>query len=146
MRGQRQLRGAAAVEFALVITLLVGILFGVTELGRAFYQYNSLLKAARAAAREWSLGGPAGSATNRAQRAKCIAVYGVPGDQPCDTGPAPQPVIPGLSLGMVGLTSDPTAPYPYGCATISGFDFVSIVPWFDVTFAPITACMRQKAS
>lgn len=139
--------GVAAVEFGLVVGLLVLILFGATELGRAFYQYNSLLKSARAAAREFSLAGPIGSVGNREQLAKCIAVYGI---RPCEpTGDTP--VMEGLTMEMVEIssTSDtlPGAlPYTYGCATIRGYHFTSLVAWFDLVFAPISTCMRQSPS
>ncbi len=152
MRAWREQRGVAAVEFGLVIGLLVLVFFGATELGRAFYQYNSLLKSARAAAREFSLAGPVGTVGSREQLAKCIAVYGV---RPCDTGNVTQ-VMEGLTMDMVEMSSatdmlsgtgvPPNTPYTYGCARISGFHFVSLVPWFDLVFAPITACMRQNPS
>ncbi|MEN8169069.1 MAG: TadE family protein [Pseudomonadota bacterium] len=37
--------GVAMVEFAIVLPLLIMILFGITELGRALYQQNTLYKA-----------------------------------------------------------------------------------------------------
>ncbi|MDT8403037.1 TadE family protein [Sulfuriflexus sp.] len=37
--------GAAMVEFALIVTLLVMLVFGITELGRALFQWNTLTKA-----------------------------------------------------------------------------------------------------
>ena len=43
--------GVAAIELALIIGPMVIALFGVTELGRALYQYNALVKATRTAAR-----------------------------------------------------------------------------------------------
>ena len=48
-------RGAAAVEFAFVAPLLMMLLFGATELGRAMYIQNSVTAAAREAARESTL-------------------------------------------------------------------------------------------
>lgn len=44
-------RGVAAVEFALVLPILLIAVFGITELGRALYQYNALVKATRDAVR-----------------------------------------------------------------------------------------------
>lgn len=43
--------GAVLVEFAIVLPLLVMLLLGITELGRALYQLNGLTKAAVSGAR-----------------------------------------------------------------------------------------------
>ena len=51
-------RGVAAVEFALLLTPLVLMVFGTTELGRAIYTYNTLDKTVRDAARHLSQHGP----------------------------------------------------------------------------------------
>jgi hypothetical protein len=59
--------GAAMVEFAIVLVLLVLIVFGITELGRALYQQNSLTKAvnigSRFIARQYDLLHPAADCT-----------------------------------------------------------------------------------
>ena len=39
------------VEFAIILPLLVLLVFGITELGRALYQWNTLTKAVHAGAR-----------------------------------------------------------------------------------------------
>lgn len=52
---RRNRRGAAAVEFAFVAPLLMMLLFGATELGRAMYIQNSVTAAAREGAREATL-------------------------------------------------------------------------------------------
>ena len=44
-------RGVAIVEFALVLPLLLLMTFVVTEYSRALYQYNTLTKSVRDAAR-----------------------------------------------------------------------------------------------
>lgn len=49
--GRRQLIGAVTVEFAIVAPLLVMLVFGITELGRALYQLNTLTKATTTGAR-----------------------------------------------------------------------------------------------
>jgi Flp pilus assembly protein TadG len=67
-------RGLAAVEFAILLPLLLAILFGITEFGRAIYTYNTLAKSARAAARYLSTQ-PAGSNWAIARN---IAVFGAP--------------------------------------------------------------------
>ncbi|MCQ9163599.1 TadE/TadG family type IV pilus assembly protein [Arthrobacter sp. STN4] len=51
MKNQRSEKGAAAVEFALVVPLLFLILFGIIDFGRAYNAQISLTQAARAAVR-----------------------------------------------------------------------------------------------
>ena len=62
-------RGAAAVEFALVVTILLLLLFGVFEFGRVFSQLEVLNGAAREGARVAAVRGTAAevqAATNTA--------------------------------------------------------------------------------
>jgi hypothetical protein len=44
-------RGAIAIEFALVALVLLPLIFGVIDLGRAFYAYDVLAKSVRSASR-----------------------------------------------------------------------------------------------
>ncbi|MES9858477.1 MAG: TadE/TadG family type IV pilus assembly protein [Sedimenticola sp.] len=44
-------RGAALIEFALVVPLLVMLVLGITELGHALFEHNTLQKAVSAGAR-----------------------------------------------------------------------------------------------
>ncbi len=48
---RRDERGAAAVEFALVVPLLLLLLWGIVDIGRAFYTLNNLASAVREGAR-----------------------------------------------------------------------------------------------
>lgn len=50
-QARRKDRGAAAVEFALVIGVLLLIVAGIIEFGRAFWYYDALTKATRDGAR-----------------------------------------------------------------------------------------------
>ncbi len=47
----RKQTGVAAVEFALILVPMLVLCMGITELGRALYYYNGLVKATRGAAR-----------------------------------------------------------------------------------------------
>ncbi len=49
--------GQAVIEFALVLPLLLLVLLGITEFGRAFYTLNVLTQAAREGARLAAVGG-----------------------------------------------------------------------------------------
>jgi Flp pilus assembly protein TadG len=63
-------RGAAAIEFAFILPLLLVIFSGMVEFGRAMWHYDALAKSARDAVRYLStvptadLGGEAASATS----------------------------------------------------------------------------------
>jgi len=65
-------RGVAAVEFAILIVPLLLMLFGVTEYGRAIYQYNTLSKSVRDATRYLTTVSPGNGHTE----AKNIVVCG----------------------------------------------------------------------
>lgn len=145
MRGNKKQGGVVAVEFAILLIPMVLIVFGITELGRAFYQYNTLVKATRDAARYKSV-------TNQGEKeadAKCLAVTG---NDSC-TGP---PLVEGLNTNMVSIG------YATAIATGSGsvnlvkvtindpnateqFKFVSLVSFVipDITFGPISTVMRS---
>ncbi len=97
---RRGMRGAVAVEFALLLIPMLLLAFGVAEYGRALYQYNTLVKTVRDSARLLSQHNPADAAsyTLVLDNARCLAVHGNIG---C-TGPS---LAPGLTTGMVGITS-----------------------------------------
>jgi Flp pilus assembly protein TadG len=54
--GARPDLGAAAVEFALVVTLLSALLCGIMQFGYTFFEYGQVVAAAREGARSASLG------------------------------------------------------------------------------------------
>ena len=64
MRGQRD-RGAAAVEFALVLPLLLLLVLGIFEFGRVFNIQISLSNAAREGARHMAVHDDPGEAATR---------------------------------------------------------------------------------
>lgn len=70
--GCRAQRGAAAIELAIVMTLIMLLTAGIVEFGRAFWYYNALDKATRDAARYLSAI-PAADMTDSAQAATAIA-------------------------------------------------------------------------
>ncbi|MFS0756270.1 TadE/TadG family type IV pilus assembly protein [Noviherbaspirillum sp. 1P10PC] len=140
-------KGVAAVELGILLFPLLLLTFGVTELGRAFYQYNSLAKATRDAVRFLSSQGP-GDAVDLAT-AKCLAVYG---KRTCSGSV----LLPGLTQGMVTVCdssncadhlnqSTTTGVINLVTVTITGYPFSSMVPFLvpDITFGPISTTMRQ---
>jgi Flp pilus assembly protein TadG len=58
LRGRRRDRGATAVEFALLLPLLLLIVFGIIDFGRALNAQITLTQAAREGARLAALGAP----------------------------------------------------------------------------------------
>ena len=98
---KRNQRGVAAIEMAITLPVLLMLLLGTAELGRAFYQYNALTKSIRAATRYLStqaLDGTSGviSLTDTKKTAtKNLVVYS-------NTDGGAEPIIP--SLGTVDVT------------------------------------------
>jgi Flp pilus assembly protein TadG len=140
-------RGVAAVEFAIILTVLVPLLFGTSEFGRAIFQFDALTKSVDSGARYLATQAP-GDPTAIAS-ATCMVVYG---NTAC-TGNA---LVQGLTTQMVSVC-DRTS-----CAsanlvttgqgvintvtvTISNFQFVSLASGVfpSVTFNPISATFEQ---
>ena len=146
-------QGVALIELAIFLILIVAITFGITEFGRAMYQYNTLAKAARDGARFLAVRNPADPVSISGMQ--CMVVHGNPG---C-TGPA---LVAGLTLSMVSVchAMDPACASTHQSqgaspvinlvtVTIGGanapFTFQSLVSFVvpDIQFAAISATMRQ---
>ena len=109
--------GAAAVEFALVLPLLLLLLCGVIDFGRAYNARITLSHAAREAARVWALGGTAAETTARAQ-ATATGLTGVTASTTACTFGQPTtvtvtasfgfatPLIADLAPGLTSLSSE----------------------------------------
>ncbi len=151
--GERWQRGVAAVEAALLAIPLLILAFGIVDGGRALYEYNTLVKAARDSARYLSTVGPG----QRYPEARCLAVTGT---TDCN---AP-PLADGLTEANVDICDADACPGTHraipadgngeGPATgvinlvtvrISNYQFVSFVglPVPSIVFDPISATMRQ---
>ncbi|MBU6488332.1 MAG: pilus assembly protein [Burkholderiales bacterium] len=90
------MRGAAMVEFAIVVVPLLLLAMGVAEFGRAIYQYEALTKSTRDAARFLSSYLSTDPAYPIAS-AQCLAVYGT---STCPSGTA-TPLVDGLTTSMI---------------------------------------------
>jgi Flp pilus assembly protein TadG len=132
-------RGAAAVEMAFLLLPLIFIVFGISEFGRAIYQYNTIAKATRDAARYLSTQQPDATSTANAE---CLAVYG---NFSC-TSP---PLAPNLTTSQVAICDWTTCPGTHlaqGTApvvnlvtvTVTGYPFDSLVPFVTANLATIT--------
>lgn len=69
MRFFRSERGAVAIEFALVLPILLMLVVGIMDFGRAYNNQISLTHAAREAARSMAVNNDMGVAMTRAQSA-----------------------------------------------------------------------------
>jgi len=96
-RERAAMRGVATVEFALVLIPLLMLAFGAVEYGRAMYQYDTLVKAARDGVRLLSQNNPSDDVyADREDEARCLVVYG-------NTGCTGAALVPGLSTGQVRI-------------------------------------------
>lgn len=141
-------KGVAAVEMGIMLIPLVTLVFGITELGRAFYQYNSIAKATRDAARFLSGQGPGDA--NDISTARCLAVYG---NGTCSGSP----LVPGLTVSQVSVCDSSNCAATHAAQTtgsgvinlvtvsVVGYSFTSVVPFVvpNLTFNEIGTTMRQ---
>lgn len=145
---KKRQRGVAIVEFALVLPFLLVLTFITTEYGRAIWQYNTLTKSVRDAARYLSMQTPETKIT----QARNLMIYG----NLSGTG---TPLAPGLTASHVpdptwqDITGTPVngsaTPMKTVTVRISGYQFKSVfvtafgIPFGTVTFSDITATMRN---
>ena len=135
-------KGVALTEFALALPMLLMLMLPILEFGRAYYQYNTIAKSVRQAARYLSVRSPGVDA----DKARNIVVYG----NPAGTG---TPLVPGLSLSNVPTpTWGTTGSYPVlntVTVTVTGYTFVPLVKgvsWIafdDIAFGSIQATLRS---
>jgi Flp pilus assembly protein TadG len=125
LRRYHRSRGVAAVEFALLLTPMIVMMFGATEFGRAIYTYNTLDKTVRDAVRHLSQHGP-GDATIQAE-ARCLAVFG-------NTTCAGNAIAPGLAIGSVTLCDSLSCPGTHA-AQATGSGVVNLVTVSIVDYA-----------
>lgn len=157
-------RGVAAVEMAIIILPMLILCFGITELGRALYQYNGLVKATRGAARylsQQNLASPplGETAADIRLRARSLALCGafVCADRP--------PLVPNLTLAMIDVCDPVACPGTHfnvstgqGTASLvsvtigngqsARYAFQSIVPWVvpNITFSPVGITMAASTN
>ncbi|AYQ43678.1 MULTISPECIES: TadE/TadG family type IV pilus assembly protein [Burkholderia cepacia complex] len=115
-------RGVVAVEFAIVLMPMILLATGVAEFGRAIYQYETLTKATRDAARYLSVWLPTDSAYP-VSAAQCLVVYG---STTC--GASGTELVPGLTTSMVTICD---AQHTTGCSDSSDPSQFANLPTYD---------------
>lgn len=90
-RRMRSERGAAIVEFALVVPILILLVFGIVEFGRVFYIQSTISGAAREGARAMALGDSDAEARARAQDALGSVDAALDPKGACPDPPGPNP-------------------------------------------------------
>jgi Flp pilus assembly protein TadG len=112
VQGRRDERGAAAVEFALILPLLLMFVFGIVEFGRAYNARIELTAAVREGARAAALADPAAPAATTDTATKTATINGAPGLKPAliasQVAVTACPVNPGASTN-----AEVTATYPF---------------------------------
>lgn len=153
MNHRKNQKGLAAVEFGLLLPVLLALAFGITEYGRAIYEYNTVTKAVRDATRYLSQYAP-GTMHDIAAN---LVRHGNPGG----TGPL---LAPGLSSATVAVRDSSndgghqrqsitvggvtTGVTDLVTVTVSDYRFNSLVSYVapSVTFSPISTTMFQQAN
>lgn len=121
-------RGSAAVEFALILPILLLVLFGIVDFGRLYFTQITLTDAAREGARVLALEGASGSGFTTAQadadaRTRVQdAVTGIDSTVTVSTGACivGQPVTVTASTNFTFLTPLPDLAGLLGFSTVSG--------------------------
>ncbi len=118
MRGRRDERGAAVVEFALVLPILVLFVFGIVSFGQAYNARIELTSAVREGARVAALGGTASDVSQRTRDA-----------------------APGLTAGLITVTSTlcTATPAPANGTVTASYPFVIDIPLFGTRARTLTA-------
>jgi Flp pilus assembly protein TadG len=116
LKMRRKRVGAAAVEFALVVPLVLLLLWGIVDIGRAFYTLNNLASAVREGARSAAV-----MATDPTLAANKTAIKSTVTTAFTPIGPAliPESVFVTLSNRQVTVK----ASYPFAPLALVGWTF-----------------------
>lgn len=115
-------RGAAAVEFALILPILLTLVFGIIEFGWAFGQQVSLGNAAREAARTMAIHWAEPGAESEA----------------IDEGLAAAPLTPSATIAFSSMECAPTNPddTPLSVTAVASLEAPGLTGWLNWLIAP----------
>ena len=132
----RDKRGAQLVEFAIVLPILMLIVMGMVEFGRAYFSWIIITNGAREGARVAAVGGDADEVTIRVTSAiSGLNVAGAPSG--CPTPPAVQRA---WCIDTDNLQGDPGDPVTVEVR----YNFVSIVPGMGILTGPIITLWAES--
>jgi Flp pilus assembly protein TadG len=159
MMDQRKQSGIAAVELAFILMPMLILCFGITEIGRAIYQYDGLIKSTRGAVRYLSqknLSDP-DVYSDSVDIAKSLAICG---KQECTNSDSL--LVPGLNNpAQIIVDKHPSVPTGEGTASLvsvtiggignSAVNFRSAAPgteWFlgNFSFSPVKITMAYSTT
>ncbi|GGH50786.1 hypothetical protein GCM10010975_03960 [Comamonas phosphati] len=123
MRKHRLQHGVALIELALTIPFMIMLSMIVIEFGRSLYEYNTVTKSVRDAARYLTVQLPP-TPTSCPQEATNLVQYG-------STSGNPPLLAPGLANAAINCTWQTSGTYPLAMTTVtvtvSGYRFQSMV-------------------
>jgi Flp pilus assembly protein TadG len=148
-------RGAAALEFALVaIFVMIPLVLGIWQLGKAISEYDTLVKAVRDGTRYLTLYQPG----THTAAARCLVTHG---NVDVATGSCVGSLLlPNLASTSITICDAVTCPATHAnvdlpgigranlaTVTVSDYRYLSWVPSFiaDITFGPISNTMRAPS-
>jgi len=139
----RRQRGAALIELAFILPLLLLLMFMTTEFGRALHHYNIIAKSVRDAVRYVSVQTPG----TRQAEARNLVLYGK-----LTPGATDQPLVPGLTAlnvpDPVWATAGSGPVINTVTVTVRNYTFRPLfgsvfgIPFGNFTFSDISATMR----
>lgn len=136
-------RGAALIELALIMPLLLLMTVITTDFGRSLYHYNAITKSMRDAARYLSMD----LNNTRIEQARKLVVYG----NPDGTG---SPLVPGMALDKVAVTQGTSGTNPVintVTITVTGYTFQPMfnsvfgLAFGNINYNAISATMRAPS-
>jgi hypothetical protein len=153
------LRGAAAVEFAIVAMLLFTLLFGIIEFGRLFYIINTVQEVTRRAAREAVVNWIDASSQDMIKRTALFGGSSLPAGAEITPGnieilylteaeiaPVPMPTTPAENISA--CLSGPTGCIALVRVSITGATYapmVSLFPYFSIPIPASTVTMPAES-
>lgn len=122
-------RGASLVEFAIVATVFLTVLFGILEFGRLLWTHNALTDATRRGVRYATIRKNDAAGNLAVQK---MVVYGDPNANPATA----TPVVPGLAISNVVTTPNDCDGVLFtrrATVSITSYQFQFAVPFFGGT-------------
>lgn len=145
--------GVATIELAILLTLLISIIIGISEFGRAILQYNTITKVTRDAARYLSEQQPDTTTMTDNAVAICLVKYGQYDNCVANPGSVTGPLlVPGLASATINTSLiQVTSPQQLSLVkvNVSNYQFTSLLRFISnnlatITYGNISTTMRTQ--